>query len=89
MPIKRATRGINSIIMLWGRSWYGGKMKVYITYEKDGFGGLKVEKVFSCRSDATSHIINNFFGSNEYYTSRTRIENEVMASDFIEEHEVV
>ena len=63
-------------------------MDVFITYEKDGYGGQQVKKVFAKKQDAIEHIINNVFGSNHFYANQTRAENEKCAIEHIEDHYV-
>ncbi len=62
-------------------------MKVYITFEKDGFGE-QIEKVFNDESDAQDHIINTRFGLNEAYCNFSTHELQETALGQIEEHDV-
>lgn len=64
-------------------------MKVYITYEKDGYGGQQVEKVFGNEALAQAHIISTRFSTNSYYADMEQHELEEKALEYIEEHDVM
>lgn len=63
-------------------------MKVYITFEKDGYNGEQVENVFAHEADAQDHVITTKFGLNMAYADMGIHELEEKALEFIEEHEV-
>ena len=64
-------------------------MKVYITFEKDGYGGEQIEKVFAGKADAQGHVIETKFRFNMAYADMERHELEEKALGYIEEHEVI
>jgi hypothetical protein len=66
----------------------GGLMRVFIVYEGDGYDGMVVDKVFKTESAAVDYIIKEVFGSNKYYTQKTRAENEVTAKEYIDMYPV-
>lgn len=45
-------------------------MKVYITYEKDGYNGSSIDKVFDTEEKAINYIIKNKFSGNRYYEGK-------------------
>jgi hypothetical protein len=63
-------------------------MKVYIVYEKDGYEGEQVDKVFANEADAQDHVIANTFGLNMAYADMERHELEEEALKHITEHVV-
>jgi len=63
-------------------------MKVYITYEKDGYDGEQVEKVFARKSDAQDYVIANTFALNMAYAGMERHELKEKALEHITEHNV-
>jgi hypothetical protein len=63
-------------------------MKVYITYEKDGYGGDQVEHVFAEEAFAQDFIISSMFGGRACFSGMQRDELEKQASGLITEHEV-
>ena len=64
-------------------------MKVYVTFQKDGYGGEQIEKVFAAKADAQDHIITTKFRRNMVYAGMGRHELEEKALGYIEEHEVI
>ena len=63
--------------------------KVYIVYQKDGYGGQEVQKVFGNRDIGREWIIKNLFRGNGYYLNRTIEELNKFADSILEEHELV
>jgi len=63
-------------------------MKVYIIFEKDGFNGEQIEKVFLHESEAQDWVIDNCFGS-DLYGAMMRHELEENALSYIESYEVI
>ena len=61
-------------------------MFVFIIYEKDGYGGERVGKVFAKEKDAVQYVIKNIFGENPYYKNKTKAEQEKIALRHIEKH---
>jgi len=70
------------------RAAKGNEMEVYITYEKDGFGGTRVDRVFEKHEDAIDFIIENKFGNAPYYIRMTEEARKVAAAKFIDEYSV-
>jgi hypothetical protein len=60
-------------------------MNVYITHEKDGFGGEQVEKVFLTEESAQDHIIKTRFKGSSAY-GKLKHELEEAALVYIEPH---
>lgn len=67
----------------------GDEMKVYITYEEDGYNGDQVEKVFSDESIAQNYIIATRFVANSFYADMKKHKLEEFALKYIEEHDVI
>ena len=65
------------------------RMKVWITYEKDGRGGTCIDTVFRKRDAAINYVIENKFGDSSYYKRLTRDELLKEAACFTSEFEVV
>lgn len=63
-------------------------MKVYITYEKDGYEGEQVELVFANEADAQNHVIETKFKGNLYYAKKEKHELQELALEYIEAHDV-
>lgn len=63
-------------------------MKVYLTYEKDGYNGQKVEKVFSSKTAARDWIIESRFALHRELVGEERHELEEQALEYVEEHEL-
>lgn len=63
-------------------------MEVFVTYEKDGYNGEQVEKVFANESDAQDHVIDSVFGLNVAYGNMERHELEEKALEHITSHGV-
>lgn len=59
--------------------------RVWIVYEKSIYGTDEVAHVFNNDSSAKKWVVDNVFGSNEYYTGRTRAENESDALNYIDD----
>lgn len=64
-------------------------MNVYVTYEKDGYNGQQVEKVFASEADAQDWVIESRFSRNSYYDGKEPHELQEEALGYIEEHEIV
>jgi hypothetical protein len=60
-------------------------MKVYITYEKDGFGGAQVDRVFMNETDVRLYVTTEVMANN----SRTAEELAKKQEEHYEVHEVV
>lgn len=63
-------------------------MRVYITYEKDGYGGEQVDLVFANEAEAQDHVISNKFLGNAAYVDMERHELKKKASEHITLHYV-
>jgi len=63
-------------------------MQVFITYEKDEYGGEQVYKIFAKMEDAISYVIKHIFGSNGFYANQTQAEKRKLAIEFIDIYEV-
>ena len=63
-------------------------MKVYVVYEKDGFGGLEVAEIFSSRNIAREYVIDEIFGTNKAYQNKEENDLNNCADQFIHEHDV-
>ena len=61
-------------------------MYVFIIYEKDGFNGERVGKVFAEEKDAVKYVIKNIFGKNPFYKNQTKADKEKLALRHIEKH---
>ena len=59
-------------------------MNVYITYEKDGYGGVQVEKVFAKKQAAIDYIKETKFSKSKAYPG-----DEKRALIYIERHIVI
>lgn len=44
--------------------------RVYIIYQKNGFGGSEVAEVFASRVVARKYVIDKIFGTNEFYRDK-------------------
>lgn len=64
-------------------------MKAYVTFEKDGYGGEQIEKVFANEELAQDHIIETRFALNMAYADFERHELEEKALEYIEGYDVV
>jgi len=64
-------------------------MNVYVTFEKNGYDGTQIEKIFADEADAQDHIIETQFKNNGFYKKMERHELEEMALGQIETHEVL
>lgn len=64
-------------------------MKVYVVYEKDGFGGSEVAQVFSSQSIAREYVIDEIFSKNKAYQNKTENVLNNCADQYIHEHEVL
>ena len=60
-------------------------MKVYITYEKDGYGGTQVDRVFLNESDVRLYVTTEIMANN----SKTPGELAKMQEEQYEVHEVI
>jgi hypothetical protein len=60
-------------------------MKVYITYEKDGYGGVQVDRVFLHESDARVYVTTEIMAN----TSKTPDELAKKQEEHYEVHEVI
>lgn len=60
-------------------------MKVYITYEKDGYGGVRVDRVFLHESDARVYVTTEIMAN----TSKTPDELAKKQEEHYEVHEVI
>ena len=63
-------------------------MKVYVTFEKDGYNGEQIEKVFISEELAQDWIIDSRFDQPLYH-GKERHELKEKALDYIEECDVV
>jgi hypothetical protein len=63
-------------------------MKVYVVYEKNGFGGSEVADVFSSRNIAREYVIDEIFGKNQAYQNKTENVLNNCADQFIHEFDV-
>lgn len=63
-------------------------MKVYVTFEKDGYNGEQIEKVFAKEEDAQDWIIDSRFDRPMYYGMELN-ELQEKALDYIEECDVI
>ena len=61
------------------------KEKVYITFMKDGYGGIQVDRVFKNRKDARIYVVTDFMAQ----TASNEEELHKMMDKHIEEHEVI
>ena len=61
-------------------------MFVFIIYEKDGYDGERVGKVFAEEKDAVKYVIKNIFGENSFYKNKTKVDQEKIALRHIEKH---
>jgi hypothetical protein len=62
-------------------------VKVYITYEPDGYDGDKVERVFKSKQSAINYLIRDRFGS-EWYKKLPKQELDAAVMGFITTHTV-
>ena len=60
-------------------------MKVYLTFEKDGYGGIQVDRVFENKSDARMYVVTEFMIDK----AKDLTELYKMTDKHIEEHEVI
>ena len=65
------------------------KMKVYVVYQKNGFGGSEVAEVFSSRIIAREYVIDEIFDKNQAYQNKTENVLNNCADHFIHEHDVL
>ena len=64
-------------------------MKVYVIYEKDGFGGSEVAQIFASRNIAREYVIDEIFAGNNVYQNKEANVLNNCADQFIHEHEVL
>lgn len=64
-------------------------MKVYVTYEKDGYGGQQVEKVFINKHNAVSFVVESRLKDNGAFRDKTESELRALAENHIEEHPLI
>ena len=60
-------------------------MKVYITFEKDGYNGIQVDRVFRNKSDAQLYVVTELMARK----AKNEIELNKMTDEHIEEHEII
>lgn len=63
-------------------------MKVYVVYQKDGFGGSEVAEIFSSRNIAREYVIDEIFGNNKAYQNKEENVINNCADQFIHEFDV-
>lgn len=60
--------------------------KVYVTYESNGQGGQRIEKIFTDKSKAINWVIETRFAAQMYYNPNSREMLELQAAQHIHEH---
>lgn len=63
-------------------------MKVCVTFEKDGYGGEQIERIFSSEEKAQDHIIDTRF-DRPMYQNKEYSELKKLALEYISVYEVI
>ncbi len=62
--------------------------KVYIVYQKDVFGGMEIDKVFSSKNIARKYVIDEIFRNNKFYHDKDKNELNDLADWHIDEFDI-
>tara|TARA_R110000868_G_scaffold385093_1_gene652831 strand:- start:283 stop:489 length:207 start_codon:yes stop_codon:yes gene_type:complete len=63
-------------------------MKVFVTHQKDGYGGQCIAAIFSAEALAQEWVIERHYARNAFYAGKPEQELRELANELIETHDV-